>query len=62
MEPRLYVGLGPMIAPFGMCRHVSGINFPVLSVNFVPVPLSLTCLFMLLPHFLTMPTHHSRQP
>jgi len=31
-------------------QHVSGINFLVLSINLIPVPLSLTCLFMLLLH------------
>jgi len=41
----------------GMPHHVSGSNFPVLFVNLIAVPLSLTCLFMLLPHFLTMSTH-----
>jgi len=46
----------------GMPHHVSGSNFPVLSVNLIPVPLSLTCLFMLLPHFLTMSTHHFDHP
>ena len=34
----------------------------VLSVNLIPVPLSLTCLFMLLPHLLTLSTHHSHHP
>jgi len=34
-----------------MLHNVSGINFLVLSVNRIPVSLSLTCLFMLLPHF-----------
>jgi len=29
------------------CKDVSGINFVVLCVNLIPVPLSLTCLFML---------------
>jgi len=33
-----------------MPHHVSGINILVLSVNLISVPLSLTCLFMLLPH------------
>ena len=42
-----------------MPHHVSAINFLVLSVNLIPVPLSLTCLFMLLPHLLTLSTHHS---
>jgi len=46
----------------GMPHHVSGSNFPVLSVNLTPVPLSLTCLFMLLPHFLYMSTHHFDHP
>jgi len=46
----------------GMPHHVFGSNFPVLSVNLIPVPLSLTCLFMLLPHFLTMSTHHFDHP
>jgi len=46
----------------GMPHHVSGSNFPVLSVNLIPVLLSLTCLFMLLPHFLTISTHHFDHP
>ena len=46
----------------GMPHHVFGSNFPVISVNLIPVPLSLTCLFMLLPHFLTMSTHHFDHP
>ena len=40
-----------------MPRLVSGINFLVLFVNLIPVPLSLTHLFMLLPHLLTLLTH-----
>jgi len=35
-------------APFGLPYFVSGINFLVLPVNLIPIPLSLTCLFMLL--------------
>ena len=38
------------------------INFLVLSVNLIPVPLTLTCLFMLPPHLLTLSTHHSHRP
>jgi len=34
----------------------------VLSVNLISVPLSLTCLFMLLPHLLTLSTYHSHHP
>jgi len=41
---------------------VSGVNFLVLSVNLIPVSLSLTCLFMLLPHLLTVLTQHSHRP
>jgi len=33
-----------------MLHNVSGINFLVLSVNRIPVSLSLTCVFMLLSH------------
>jgi len=51
-----------LIASSGMPHHVSGINFLVLSVNLIPVPLSPTCLFILLPHFLTLSTHHSHHP
>ena len=40
-------------------HHVSGINFLILSVNLIPVPLSLTSLLMLLPHLLTLSTYHS---
>jgi len=40
----------------------AGINFLVLSVNLIPLPLSLTSLLMLLPHFLTLSTHHSHHP
>ena len=35
---------------------------PLHSVNLIPVPLSLTCLFMLLPRLLTLSTHHSHHP
>jgi len=31
----------------------------VLSVNLISAPLSLSCLFMLLPHLLALSTHHS---
>ena len=41
---------------------VSGINFLVLSVNLISALLSLSCLFMLLPHLLTLSTHHSHHP
>ena len=41
---------------------VSGINFLVLSVNLISAPLSLPFLFMLLPHLLTLSTHHSHRP
>ena len=41
---------------------VSGINFLVLSVNLIPVPLSLTSLLMLLPHLLTLSAYHSHHP
>jgi len=51
-----------LIASSGIPHHVSGINFLVLSANLLPVPLSLTCLFMLLPHLLTLSTHHSHHP
>jgi len=39
-----------------------GLNFLVLSDNLIPVLLSLTCLFMLLPHLLTLSTHDSHHP
>ena len=42
-----------------MLHHVSGIYFLVLSVNLIPVPLSLTCLLLLLPHLLTLSSYHS---
>jgi len=45
-------------APFKVVHLVSGINFLVLSVNLIPVPLSLTCLFMLN----CLSTHHSQHP
>ena len=37
---------------------------PTVSKHLIPVPLSLTCLFMLLPHdhLLTLSTHHSHHP
>jgi len=35
-----------LITPVGMLHLVSGINFLVLSVNPIPVPLSLICLFI----------------
>jgi len=45
---------------------VSGINFLSLSVNFIPVPLSLMWLFVFLPHLLTKLTtlaiHNSLSP
>jgi len=44
------------------CKDVSGINFVVLSVNLIPVFQSLTCLFMLQTHLLTLSTHHSHHP
>ena len=50
------------LAPSGMPHHVSGINFLVPSVNLIPVPLSLTCMMILLPHLLTLSTHHCRHP
>ena len=41
----------------------TGLYFLVLSVNLISAPpLSLSCLFMLLPHLLTLPTHHSFTP
>jgi len=43
-----------------MSHLVSGINFPVLFANLIPV--SITCLFMLPPHLLTVSTHHSHHP
>jgi len=46
----------------GVPHLVSGINFLVLSVYLIPLPLSLSCLFMLLSHLLTLSTHHSRHP
>ena len=45
-----------------MPHHGSGINFLILSVNLIPVPLSLTSLLMLLPHLLTLSTYHSHHP
>jgi len=33
-----------------------------LSINLISAPLSLPCLFMLLPHLLTLSTHHSHHP
>jgi len=32
------------------------------TVNLIPVSPCLTCLFVLLPHLLTLSTHHSRHP
>jgi len=46
----------------GMPHRVSGINILILSVNLIPVPLSLTSLLMLLPHTLTLSTYHSHHP
>ena len=43
-------------------HHVSGINFLILSVNLIPVPLSLTSLLMLLPHLLTLSTYIPLSP
>ena len=43
-------------------RLVSAINFLVLSVNHISAPLSLSFLLMLLPHLLTLSTHHSHHP
>jgi len=37
------------------------INSLLLSVNLIPA-LALTCLFLLLPHLLTLSTHHSHHP
>ena len=37
-------------------------NFLILSVNLIPVSLSLTSLLMLLPHLLTISTYHSHHP
>jgi len=37
-----------------MPHFVSGINSPFLSVNLIPVYPSVTCLFLLLPHLLTL--------
>ena len=51
-----------LIAPFGMPHLVSGINCLVLSVNLILVPLSPSCLFMLLPHLLALSTRHSHHP
>jgi len=45
-----------------MPQLVSGINSLVLSVNLIPVLLYITCLFLLLPPLLTLPTHHSHHP
>ena len=46
-----------------ICLTMSlAINFLVLSVNLIPVPLSLTFLLMLLPHLLTLSTYHSHHP
>ena len=55
LHPR-YVQL---ITPSGTPQIVSGINFLVLSLNLILAPLSLSSLFMLLPHLLTLSTHHS---
>jgi len=46
------------IVPFGMPHLASGFNFLVLSVNLIPVPLSLTCLSMLK----CLSTCHSHHP
>jgi len=43
---------------FDIPHLISGINSLLLSVNLIPVPLFLTCLFMLLSHLLTLSTHH----
>jgi len=45
-----------------MPHLMSGIDCLVLSVNLILVPLSPSCLFMLLPHLLTLSTHHSHHP
>jgi len=34
----------------------------LFSVNLIPANVSLTCLFILLPHLLTLSTHHSHHP
>jgi len=47
---------------FSLIAALDGINFLVLSVNLIPVSPSLTCLFMLLPHLLTLSAHHSHHP
>jgi len=57
-RPRYVKLIAPSVAP----HHVSGINFLVLSVNLISAPQSLSCLFMLLPHLLTLSTHHSDHP
>ena len=51
-----------IVIPLGMPHLVSGIIFLILSVNLIPVPLSLTSLLMLLPHLLTLSTYHSHHP
>jgi len=43
-------------------RYVSGINSLVLSVNLIPVFLSVTCVLLLLTHLLTLSTHHPYHP
>jgi len=40
-------------------HHVFGINSLLLSINLISASLSLTCFFLLLPHLLPLPTHHS---
>jgi len=41
---------------------VSGIDSLFFSVNLITISLSLTFLFMLLPHLLTLATHRSHRP
>ena len=45
-----------------LCLWNDGINFLVFSVNLISAPLSLSWLFMLLAHLLTLSTHHSHHP
>jgi len=41
---------------------LESISYSSLSINLTPVPLSLSCLFMPLPHLLTLSSHHSHHP
>ena len=46
---------------FGMPHLVSGVNFLVLSLNLIPVPVSVRPVHAL-PHLITLSTHHSHHP